>query len=135
MSITRGSEEGMSRQRRVHTLIPCISSVESEIRPARLLTWCQKQTEGYRNVTVTDLTSSWQSGTALCALIHKFKPQLMYVTHKMICVSSFPHTTRVSSLLGCCVSHCMNIPFFELCTFFATTSCYGNAGCVNYAWY
>ncbi|XP_034430220.1 F-actin-monooxygenase MICAL2 isoform X4 [Hippoglossus hippoglossus] len=50
---------------------------ESEIRPARLLTWCQKQTEGYRNVTITDLTSSWQSGLALCALIHRFKPQLI----------------------------------------------------------
>ncbi|XP_042274261.1 F-actin-monooxygenase MICAL2 isoform X5 [Thunnus maccoyii] len=50
---------------------------ESEIRPARLLTWCQKQTEGYRNVMITDLTSSWQSGIALCALIHKFKPQLI----------------------------------------------------------
>ncbi|XP_059212478.1 F-actin-monooxygenase MICAL2 [Centropristis striata] len=50
---------------------------ESEIRPARLLTWCQKQTEGYRNVTITDLTSSWRSGIALCALIHRFKPQLI----------------------------------------------------------
>ncbi|XP_022621042.1 F-actin-methionine sulfoxide oxidase MICAL2 isoform X3 [Seriola dumerili] len=50
---------------------------ESEIRPTRLLTWCQKQTEGYRNVTITDLTSSWQSGIALCALIHKFNPQLI----------------------------------------------------------
>ncbi|XP_032370224.1 F-actin-monooxygenase MICAL2 isoform X6 [Etheostoma spectabile] len=50
---------------------------ESEIRPARLLTWCQKQTEGYKNVMITDLTSSWKSGIALCALIHKFKPQLI----------------------------------------------------------
>ncbi|KAF0043189.1 hypothetical protein F2P81_004526 [Scophthalmus maximus] len=50
---------------------------ESEIRPTRLLTWCQKQTEGYRNVTITDLTSSWHSGLALCALIHRFKPQLI----------------------------------------------------------
>ncbi|XP_042344514.1 F-actin-monooxygenase MICAL2 isoform X5 [Plectropomus leopardus] len=50
---------------------------ESEIRPARLLTWCQKQTEGYRNVMITDLTSSWRSGIALCALIHRFKPQLI----------------------------------------------------------
>lgn len=58
-----------------------VSCVESEIRPTRLLTWCQKQTEGYRNVTITDLTSSWRSGMALCALIHRFKPQLMYVTH------------------------------------------------------
>ncbi|XP_063737342.1 LOW QUALITY PROTEIN: F-actin-monooxygenase MICAL2 [Eleginops maclovinus] len=50
---------------------------ESEIRPTRLLTWCQKQTEGYRNVMITDLTSSWKSGIALCALIHRFKPQLI----------------------------------------------------------
>lgn len=54
-----------------------VSVVESDIRPARLLTWCQKQTEGYRNVMITDLTSSWKSGIALCALIHRFKPQLM----------------------------------------------------------
>lgn len=57
------------------------SFIDTEVRPARLLTWCQKQTEGYRNVTVTDLSSSWQSGIALCALIHRFKPQLMYVAH------------------------------------------------------
>uniref|UniRef100_A0A4W6G188 F-actin monooxygenase n=1 Tax=Lates calcarifer TaxID=8187 RepID=A0A4W6G188_LATCA len=54
-----------------------LSRRESEIRPTRLLTWCQKQTEGYRNVTITDLTSSWRSGMALCALIHRFKPQLI----------------------------------------------------------
>uniref|UniRef100_A0A8C8FQ65 F-actin monooxygenase n=1 Tax=Oncorhynchus tshawytscha TaxID=74940 RepID=A0A8C8FQ65_ONCTS len=51
--------------------------VESEIRPGRLLTWCQKQTEGYRNVNVTDLTTSWQSGLALCALIHRFRSHLI----------------------------------------------------------
>ncbi|XP_072320612.1 F-actin-monooxygenase mical2b isoform X6 [Eucyclogobius newberryi] len=50
---------------------------ESEIRPARLLTWCQRQTEGYRGVDITDLSSSWLSGTAFCALIHRFKPQLV----------------------------------------------------------
>ncbi|XP_067256243.1 F-actin-monooxygenase mical2b isoform X15 [Chanodichthys erythropterus] len=50
---------------------------ESEIRPSRLLTWCQKQTEGYKGVSVTDLTSCWSSGLALCALIHHFRPQLI----------------------------------------------------------
>ncbi|XP_038154616.1 F-actin-monooxygenase MICAL2 isoform X2 [Cyprinodon tularosa] len=54
-----------------------LSRRESEIRPSRLLTWCQKQTEGYRNVLVTDFASSWTSGLALCALIHRFKPQLI----------------------------------------------------------
>ncbi|XP_056121785.1 F-actin-monooxygenase mical2b isoform X3 [Rhinichthys klamathensis goyatoka] len=50
---------------------------ESEIRPSRLLTWCQKQTQGYRGVNVTDLTSCWSSGLALCALIHHFRPQII----------------------------------------------------------
>ncbi|XP_059704265.1 F-actin-monooxygenase MICAL2 isoform X4 [Haemorhous mexicanus] len=50
---------------------------ESDIRPNKLLTWCQKQTEGYRNVSVTDLSSSWKSGLALCAIIHRFRPDLI----------------------------------------------------------
>ncbi|XP_048341012.1 F-actin-monooxygenase MICAL2 isoform X5 [Sphaerodactylus townsendi] len=50
---------------------------ESDIRPNKLLTWCQKQTEGYRNVSVTDLSTSWRSGLALCAIMHRFKPDLI----------------------------------------------------------
>ncbi|XP_037993056.1 F-actin-monooxygenase MICAL2 isoform X2 [Motacilla alba alba] len=50
---------------------------ESDIRPNKLLTWCQKQTEGYRNVDVTDLSTSWKSGLALCAIIHRFRPDLI----------------------------------------------------------
>ncbi|XP_072906029.1 F-actin-monooxygenase mical2b-like isoform X3 [Hemitrygon akajei] len=54
-----------------------VSRRDSEIRPNRLLTWCQKQTESYENVKITDLTSSWRSGLALCAIIHHFCPHLI----------------------------------------------------------
>eukprot|EP00079_Xenopus_tropicalis_P031600 XP_017945371.1 PREDICTED: protein-methionine sulfoxide oxidase mical2-like [Xenopus tropicalis] len=54
-----------------------VSRHESDVRPNKLLIWCQKQTEGYGNVTVTNLTSSWKSGLALCALIHRFRPELV----------------------------------------------------------
>ncbi|XP_057691960.1 F-actin-monooxygenase mical2b isoform X3 [Corythoichthys intestinalis] len=53
------------------------SREESEVRPDRLLTWCQRQTHGYRSVNITNLTSSWRSGLALCALIHRQRPELI----------------------------------------------------------
>uniref|UniRef100_A0A8C2Z8X6 F-actin monooxygenase n=1 Tax=Cyclopterus lumpus TaxID=8103 RepID=A0A8C2Z8X6_CYCLU len=54
-----------------------LSRRDSEVRPGRLLTWCQKQTQGYRGVDVTNLTSSWRNGLALCALIHRQRPELI----------------------------------------------------------
>jgi len=42
-----------------------------------LLEWCKQKTRGYKNVHVNNMTDSWRDGLALCALIHKFRPELM----------------------------------------------------------
>ncbi|GFS17477.1 [F-actin]-methionine sulfoxide oxidase MICAL2 [Elysia marginata] len=57
---------------------PCNADVSST-DSYTLLRWCQRvlNTGKYRDVHVVDLTSSWRSGLALCALIHSFRPELI----------------------------------------------------------
>ncbi|CAO2627901.1 [F-actin]-monooxygenase MICAL1 [Lemmus lemmus] len=42
-----------------------------------LLHWCQKQTAGFPGVHVSDFSSSWTDGRALCALVHRLQPGLL----------------------------------------------------------
>lgn len=42
-----------------------------------LETWCRLVTEGYTNVNVANMTTSWRNGLAFCAIIHKFRPELI----------------------------------------------------------
>ncbi|XP_073477651.1 F-actin-monooxygenase MICAL3 isoform X13 [Aquarana catesbeiana] len=56
---------------------PKLGRNESVARSSKLLGWCQKQTEGYAGVNVIDLTMSWKSGLALCAIIHRYRPELI----------------------------------------------------------
>nr|XP_061809623.1 F-actin-monooxygenase MICAL3-like [Nerophis lumbriciformis] len=43
----------------------------------QLLLWCREQTAAYPGVAVGDLTASWKSGLALCALVHRYRPELI----------------------------------------------------------
>ena len=39
--------------------------------------WCRRSVEGYKGVCITDMSSSWQSGLAFCALINRYRPDLL----------------------------------------------------------
>ncbi|XP_045060952.1 protein-methionine sulfoxide oxidase mical3a-like isoform X1 [Coregonus clupeaformis] len=71
------SEMRIEMENVVNSSTPKLTRNESIARSSKLLNWCQRQTEGYRKVSVIDLTMSWKSGMALCALIHRYRPDLI----------------------------------------------------------
>ncbi|XP_046461046.1 F-actin-monooxygenase MICAL3-like isoform X11 [Daphnia pulex] len=49
---------------------------DSFIHPDTLLVWLKKQIALY-DITITDMTNSFQDGLALCAIIHRYRPDLL----------------------------------------------------------
>ncbi|KAJ8356178.1 hypothetical protein SKAU_G00189720 [Synaphobranchus kaupii] len=39
-----------------------------------LLRWCQGRTQGYKNIDITNFSSSWADGLAFCAVYHTYLP-------------------------------------------------------------
>ncbi|XP_024914952.1 cytospin-A-like [Cynoglossus semilaevis] len=39
-----------------------------------MLRWCQSRTQGYKNIDITNFSSSWADGLAFCAVFHTYLP-------------------------------------------------------------
>ncbi|XP_052000795.1 uncharacterized protein LOC127656479 isoform X2 [Xyrauchen texanus] len=75
------------------------TSIASEIEMASLvsssqslLDWCQKVTEGYKSVKITNFSTSWRNGLAFCAILHHFHPDK--VNYEMLDPYDIKHNSK-----------------------------------------
>nr|CAD7567614.1 unnamed protein product [Timema californicum] len=50
---------------------------DSQVHPDSLLLWLKKQVALYKDVEVEDMTHSFKNGMVLCAVIHRYRPDLI----------------------------------------------------------
>lgn len=43
---------------------------------AKLMEWCKQRTASYKNVKITNFTTSWKDGLVFCAIYHSYKPNM-----------------------------------------------------------
>lgn len=48
-----------------------------------LLRWCQNRTQGYKNIDITNFSSSWADGLAFCAVYHTYLPS--HIPYSTLC--------------------------------------------------
>lgn len=48
-----------------------------------LLRWCQNRTQGYKNIDITNFSSSWSDGLAFCAIYHTYLPS--HIPYNSLC--------------------------------------------------
>lgn len=51
--------------------------LESQVHQETLHNWLKTQVEPYDSISVDDFTKSFKNGLALCAIIHRYRPDLI----------------------------------------------------------
>lgn len=68
---TWDNEHQFPEKQQQQTDMPAKSGTEA------LLEWCKRSTEGFKDVNVTNFTTSWRDGLAFCALIARYRPDAL----------------------------------------------------------
>ncbi|KAM3964041.1 LOW QUALITY PROTEIN: uncharacterized protein ACR2FA_002088 [Aphomia sociella] len=70
-----------------------------------LLKWCQQKTAGYNNIDITNFSSSWNDGMALCAILHSYLGE-----SRVSYASLSPHDKRTNFSVAFAAAESVGIP-------------------------